>query len=127
MGSPTTGCTVDRETYKTSNGNYQFSVDTAGVARVSRLYYYTGTAKLGDKSTLFKGINVASPNNGITIYTPKYWGSTNQTDKAGNCAEVTAKLVEGDKMYAGSAIENLTWSAYGKRYSSFLKELFDDM
>lgn len=101
VGSPTTGCTVDRETYKTSNGNYQFSVDTAGVARVSRLYYYTGTAKLGDKSTLFKGINVASPNNGITIYTPKYWGSTNQTDKAGACAEVTAKLVEGDKMYAG--------------------------
>lgn len=101
VGSPTTGCTVDRETYKTSNSNYQFSVDTAGVARVSRLYYYTGTAKLGDKSTLFKGINVASPNNGITIYTPKYWGSTNQTDKAGSCAEVTAKLVEGDKMYAG--------------------------
>ena len=101
VGSPTTGCTADRETYKTSNGNYQFSVDTAGVARISRLYYYTGTATLGDKTTLFKGINVASPNNGITIYTPKYWGSTNQTDKAGNCAEVTAKLVEGDKMYAG--------------------------
>ena len=101
VGSPTTGCTVDRETYKTSNGNYQFSVDTAGVARVSRLYYYTGTATLGEKTTLFKGINVASPNNGITIYTPKYWGSTNQNDKAGNCAEVTAKLVEDDKMYAG--------------------------
>ena len=101
VGSPTTGCTADRETYKTSNGNYQFSVDTAGVARVSRLYYYTGTATLGEKTTLFKGINVASPNNGITIYTPKYWGSTNQTDKADACAEVTAKLVEGDKMYAG--------------------------
>ncbi len=101
VGSPTTGCTVDRETYKTSNGNYQFSVDTAGVARVSRLYYYTGTATIGDKTTLFKGINVASPNNGITIYTPKYWGSTNQNDKKGSCAEVTAKLVEGDKMYAG--------------------------
>ncbi len=101
VGSPTTGCTADRETYKTSNGNYQFSVDTAGVARVSRLYYYTGTATLGDKTTLFKGINVASPNNGITIYTPKYWGSTNQNSKQGSCAEVTAKLVEGDKMYAG--------------------------
>lgn len=102
VGSPTTGCTADRETYKTSNGNYQFSVDTAGVARVSRLYYYTGTATLGDKVTLFKGINVASPNNGITIYTPKYWGSTNQTDRAeAGCAEVTAKLVEGDTMYAG--------------------------
>lgn len=31
------------------------------------------------------------------------------------------------KMYAGCAIEKLTWTAYGKRYSSFLKELFDDM
>ena len=29
----------------------------------------------------------------------------------------------GDKLYAGSAIKNLTWSAYGKRYSTFLKEL----
>ena len=101
IGSPTTGCIVDREFYKTSNGNYQFSVDVDGVARVSRLYYYTGTATLGDKVTLFKGVNVASPNNGITLYTPKYWGSTNQTSKAGSCAEVTAKIVEGDKMLAG--------------------------
>ncbi len=102
VGSPTTGCTADRETYKTSNGNYQFSVDTAGIARVSRLYYYTGTATIGEKVTLFKGINVASPNNGITIYTPKYWGSTNQSARAeAGCAEVTAKLVEGDAMYAG--------------------------
>lgn len=32
----------------------------------------------------------------------------------------------GNKLYAGSAIENLTWSAYGKRYSSFLKELIEN-
>ncbi len=105
VGSPTAGCTADRETYKTSNGlgdkNYQFSIDVDGVARISRLYYYAGTATLGDKVAAFKGINVASPDNGITIYTPKYWGSTNQTTKAGSCAEVTAKLVDGDKMYAG--------------------------
>ena len=30
-----------------------------------------------------------------------------------------------DKLYAGSAIENLTWSAYGKRYSLFLKEMIE--
>lgn len=101
VGSPTTSCTVDREIYKTSNSNYQFTVDTAGVAYVGRLNYYTGTATLGDKVTLYKGVNVASPNNGITIYTSKYWGSTNQTDKVGACYEVTAKLVEGDNFYAG--------------------------
>ena len=113
IGTPTFGCTADRETYKTSNGQIgvingsnngclQFSVDMDGVARISRLWYYTGTATLGDMETSFLGFNVSSPDNGITLYTPKYWGSTNQTSKAGKCAEVTAKLVEGDKMYAGT-------------------------
>lgn len=101
VGSPTTSCTVDREIYKTSNSNYQFSVDLDGVARVCRLNYYTGTATIGESVTLFKGVNVASPNNGITLYTPRYWGSTNQVDYADNCYEVTAKIVDGDTFYAG--------------------------
>lgn len=102
IGTPTTSCTVDREIYKTSNSNYQFSVDVDGVARVGRLNYYTGTATIGSNVTLFKGVNVMSPGNGITIYTPRYWGSTNQVDYTDNCAEVTAKLVEGEKFYAGT-------------------------
>lgn len=101
VGTPTAACTVDREIYKTSNSNYQFSVDINGIARVSRLNYYTGTATIGDKVTLFKGVNVGSPNNGITLYTPRYWGSTNQTDYTGNSYEVTARLVDGDHFYAG--------------------------
>ncbi|MDE6395670.1 MAG: phosphodiester glycosidase family protein, partial [Muribaculaceae bacterium] len=101
VGTPNTSTTVEREIYKTSNSNYQFSVDTAGVARVCRLNYYTGTATIGEKVTLFKGVNVMSPNNGITIYTPRYWGSANQGDYAGNCNQVTAKLVEGDVFNAG--------------------------
>lgn len=101
IGTPTTSCTVDGEVYKTSNSNYQFSVDREGVARIGRLNYYTGTAKSGEASALFKGINVDSPNNGVTIYTPRYWGSTNQTDYTGNSYEVTAKLVDGDAFTCG--------------------------
>ena len=101
VGRPTTSCTVDREVYKTSNSNYQFTIDTDGNAHVGRLNYYTGTATLGDKVTLFKGVNVMSPSNGLTIYTPRYFGTTNNTDRAEACAEVTAKLVEGDNFYAG--------------------------
>lgn len=102
IGSPTTSCTVDGEIFKTSNSNYQFTVDGEGVARIGRLDYYSGTATLGEKVTLFKGVNVASPNNGITLYTSRYWGSTNQTDRAeAGCKEVTAKLVDGDKFEAG--------------------------
>lgn len=92
VGSPATSCTVDGEIYKTSNSQYQFSVDTEGVARICRLNYYTGTATLGESQTLFKGVNVGAPNNGITIYTDRYWGSANQTDYAGKSYQVTAKL-----------------------------------
>ncbi len=101
VGRPTTSCTVDREVYKTSNSNYQFTVDVDGNAHVGRLNYDTGTATIGDKVTLYKGVNVMSPSNGITIYTPRYFGTTNNTDRADACAEVTAKLVEGDNFYAG--------------------------
>ena len=102
VGSPTTSCFVDREIYKTSNSNYQFSIDTAGVARVGRHNYYTGTATIGDKVTLFKGVNVSVPNNGVTIFTPRYWGSSNQEEYTGTDYECTAKLVAGDNFYAGT-------------------------
>ena len=101
IGTPTTSCIVDGEIYKTSNSNYQFSIDAEGIARVCRFDYYTGTATIGDKVTLFKGVNVMSPNNGITIYTPRFWGTANQNEYADACHQVTAKLVEGDEFIAG--------------------------
>ena len=101
IGTPTTSCIVDGEIYKTSNSNYQFSIDAEGIARVCRFDYYTGTATIGDKVTLFKGVNVMSPNNGITLYTPRFWGTANQNEYAGSCNQVTAKLVEGDQFIAG--------------------------
>lgn len=101
VGTPTTTCIVDGEIYKTSNSNYQFIIDAEGIARVCRLNYYTGTATIGDKVTLFKGVNVMSPNNGITLYTPRFWGTANQNEYADNCYQVTARLVEGDEFVAG--------------------------
>jgi hypothetical protein len=101
VGTPTCTTICDREIFKTSNSNYQFTYDLNGVMRISRLNYYTGTATIGEKVTLFKGVNVMSPNNGLTIYTPRFWGSANQGDYADNSYQVTAKLVEGDEFLAG--------------------------
>ena len=103
IGTPTTSCTVQGEPYKTSNSQYQYTVDTEGTVHVGRINYYTSTAKCGDSQCLFKGVNVSSPNNGITIYSHRYWGSTNQvTDSAEYCQEVTAELVSGDQFHLGT-------------------------
>lgn len=101
VGTPTTSCIVDGEIYKSSTANYQFIMDADGVARICNMNYYTGTATLGEKYTLFKGVNVMSPNNGITIYTPRFWGTANQNEYAGSCNQVTARIVEGDEFVAG--------------------------
>lgn len=101
VGTPTTSCIVDGEIFKSSASQYQFYVDTEGNPGIGRFNYYTGTATLGDKVTLFKGVNVSSPSNGITLYTDRYYGSANQTSYAGACKQVTAKLVDGDAFKAG--------------------------
>ena len=101
VGTPTSSCTVENEVYTAHNQWYQFVYDMSGVPYVDHIDYYQGTAACGDKTTSFKGVNCASINNGLTLYTPRYWGSTNQGDRAGSCYEVTAKLVDGEKFTAG--------------------------
>lgn len=102
VGTPTSAAIVDGEVYKSANSNYQFTVDTEGVARVSRLDFYRGTATCGEATAAFHGINVMSPSNSLTLYTPRFWGSSNQGEYAGNCAEVTARLAEGETFAAGT-------------------------
>lgn len=101
VGTPVNAFVVDREVFRTSNSSYQFSVDVEGIARVCRLNFQKGTATAGDKTVAFKAINNDAPDNGVTLYTSKFWGSSNQGWAAGNCAEVTARLVEGDNFWAG--------------------------
>lgn len=101
VGTPINAFAADREMYRTSNQWYQFSVDIEGVARICRLNFQKGTATKGDQTVAFKAINNDAPNNGVTLYTSKFWGSSNQTSLADNCSEVTARLVEGDNFWAG--------------------------
>lgn len=102
VGTPIASCTVDGEIYSSSSWSAQFVVDRDGVASMGCADYSSGTATMGEKVTLYKGVNVDSPANGITIYSYRYYGSTNQNDKAGSCAEVVARLVEGDEFNCGA-------------------------
>lgn len=101
VGTPTTAMTIDREVYRTASSHVQFSYDIYGVPRICFLDYSHGTATFNGTTVAFKAINNDAPNNAVTLYTSKYWGSSNQPGLADNCSEVTAKLVEGDHFYAG--------------------------
>ncbi len=100
-GTPVAACIVDNEFYKTSNANRQFAIDVNGRPYMGRANFYTGMAEKGSEKVLFRAVNEASPDNGVTLYTSRYYGSTNQPTRANACAEVTAKLVEGDVLTPG--------------------------
>lgn len=107
VGTPTGANIVDGEIYRTINNNdetktQQFLVDTSGMAYVGHMDTYKGTASIGEKTARFRGVNVNSRSDAITLYTSRYYGVTNQgTSYADQCAEVTAKLVEGENFQAG--------------------------
>ena len=105
VGTPVCAMTVDGEVMRTSNSSYQFSIDTEGIARICRLDYQKGTASKGDQTVKFAAVNTDAVNNAVTLYTSKFWGSSNQTYLADNCYEVAAMPAEGEKFRAGE-----TWT-----------------
>ena len=76
-------------------------MDADGVPVVGLASFAAGTAECGDKSVSFQVVNNTAADNALSIYTPRYYGRANQPSLAGKCAEVTAKLVEGDFLAAG--------------------------
>ena len=98
VGTPISSCIVDGEFYKTSNENFQFAVDVEGIPFIGTANYLTSTALCGENTVYFKGVNVGSIDNGITVYTPRYYGAT---DSDAGCAEVTARLADGETFSPG--------------------------
>ena len=103
IGTPTAACIIDGAFYKTSSANKQFAIDENGTPYIGQADFFKGTIACGDNQVLFKGVNFPSPDNGVTIYTDRFWGSTNQTVRVNACAEVTARLVEGKEFIAGKS------------------------
>lgn len=103
VGTPSGACIVDGQFFKTSYHSQQFALNTDGVPMIGRAKFYEGVASCNGKKTAFKGVNENSKSDGITVYSHLYYGVTNQTDRAGKCAEVTAKLVEGETFQPGKA------------------------
>lgn len=95
---------IDGKVHKTSPQGHQFIFDSTGIPYIDLLDFCKGSLTHAGKSVAFGGVNVESINysgdtaadNSVTIYTPDGWRSPCQTQYAGNCCEVCAKLKEGD-------------------------------
>lgn len=105
VGTPTAALISSGEIFKSSAANQQFIIDTDGNPVVGRAYFTSGTASCGEENVMFKSVNVTSTSNALTLYTNRYYGNSNQTSREGNCAEVTAKLVEGETFAAGGTFK----------------------
>ncbi len=100
----------DGHIIKTSPGGFQFILNEDGSPYIDNLKLERGTVSHGNSSIRLGGVNVeninysgdAAPDNAVTIYTSRGWKSTYQTQFAGTCAEVSAKIVDGDKFEAGA-------------------------
>ncbi len=101
VGTPVGNCTDNGEVYVGYTGYASILQETDGDVHLGILDYTSGTASSGGKTAPFRGINIDSQGNAVTLYTSRYYGITNQTAYAGNCYEVTAKLVEGDVFASG--------------------------
>lgn len=96
VGRPSYSCVVDGKVVKTSNGGQQFIVDTKGEPYIFRAYWYAGKATSGSKTTSFRGMDLGSPDNALTVYSPAYVSGTNVAAKDNKMVcEVTAKAVAG--------------------------------
>lgn len=106
VGTPIYSAAVDGEVYKSSGSGYQFFVDAEGLAEICRLSWANGTVtNAAGTQVALKGVNCTAYNNSITLYTERGWTSPCQGDYAGYCAEVPAKLVEGQSFQTSGTFD----------------------
>ena len=108
VGTPTRGAIVGGEIYRTadaSNAFPNFFIDDAGVPHIAPLSFAEGTASAGSETVNFSVINNSAASEGLSVYTPRYYGILNQPKLNGSCAEIPAKIIEGDCIGAGKTVK----------------------
>lgn len=102
VGTPSLACIVDDEFIRTSNDSKQFAVDVNGVMHIGQAYFYNSTITIGDKKARTGAVNLERcENNMVNIFTPKYYGCSNQPNYAGKSWQVSAKLADGEQFKPG--------------------------
>ena len=98
VGAPVHAAIAQGEIYKTTNGSSawpNFFFNEKGEPVIGAVNFSKGTAEANGKTVALNVINNGMAGNGVTLFTPKYYGVMEQPGAAGSCAEVTLKKIEG--------------------------------
>ena len=107
VGTPVSASIAGGEIYRTANTDKAwptFLIDNNGTPFIGSISFDSGTATCGDQTVKFSVVNSNAADNAISLYTPKYYGVINQPSLNGNCAEVIAKVVNGDFVQVGKPL-----------------------
>lgn len=108
VGAPVRAAIAGGEIYRTSDSSAawpQIFINEDGTPQIGAVSFADGTATFGDRTVKFSRVNEDAANNVISVYTPKFYGIMNQPGLQNTCAEVTAKMVEGDMISVGKKVK----------------------
>lgn len=116
VGAPVKASVAGGEIYRSGSASTSWPnifVDRDGKMNIGAVSFAKGTVTVGEKTATLKAINNDAPDNGISIYTPKYYGTPNQPGLNGQCVTVPVTLEEGDYVGAGKTLKFKVCGATG--------------
>ncbi len=103
VGSPVCASIANGEIYRSGDADTSWPnvyIDKDGKPQIEAVTF-TGTVTAGTQTATLKAINNNAYDNGISIYTPKYYGTPSQPGLNGSCVTIPAKITDGEYLSAG--------------------------
>ena len=116
VGAPVRASVAGGEIYRSGSASTAWPdiyVDRDGKFNIGAVSFSKGTVTVGSKTATLKAVNNDAPDDGVTIYTPKYYGTPNQPGLNGQCVTVPVTLEEGDYVGAGKTLKFKVCGATG--------------
>lgn len=108
VGSPVRASIAGGEIYRSGSASTAWPniyVDRDGKLGIAAVSFKKGTVTVGSQTASLVAINNDALDNGVTIYTPRYWGTPSQPGLNGQCVSVPVTLAEGEYVGAGKTLK----------------------
>ena len=107
VGAPVRAAMVGGEVYRSGDASTawpDFYIDKDGLPGIGAVSFRAGTVTVGTASAKLSAINNDADDNSIAIYTPRYYGTANQSNLNGSCVTIPVKIADGETIAAGATV-----------------------